>query len=109
MRKVSRKLHWGRGGGFLKHKGKGIKRLDFYNSSDRQMLKGGANREFDDEMAEDINCKELLRKYGPEGLLVIADKLKEVAWKDVQDGIEQSLTVDEACYDNVLKKIKGNE
>lgn len=36
LRKVSKKLHWGRGGGFLKAFGKGIKRLDFFNASQRR-------------------------------------------------------------------------
>ena len=35
-RKTDKKLHWGRGGRFLKHKGKGIKRLDFFNASQRK-------------------------------------------------------------------------
>ena len=35
-RKIDKKLHWGRGGGFLKHKGKGIKGLDFFTASQRQ-------------------------------------------------------------------------
>jgi len=35
MRKVSKKLHWGRGGRFLKASLKGIKRLDFFNGSQR--------------------------------------------------------------------------
>jgi hypothetical protein len=35
MRKVSKKLHWGRGGRFLKASVKGIKRLDFFNGSER--------------------------------------------------------------------------
>ena len=39
MRKVDKKLHWGRGGGFLKNWGKGIKRLDFFNASQRQAIK----------------------------------------------------------------------
>jgi hypothetical protein len=39
MRKVSKKHHWGRGGRFLKNSGKGIKGLDFYNASQRQVDK----------------------------------------------------------------------
>ena len=35
-RKVDKRLHWGRGRGFLKHKGKGIKGVDFYTPSERQ-------------------------------------------------------------------------
>ncbi len=35
-RKVDKRLHWGRGGGFLKHVGKGIKRLMFFTSSQRK-------------------------------------------------------------------------
>ena len=35
-RKTDTKLHWGRGGNFLKNKGKGIKGLDFFNASQRQ-------------------------------------------------------------------------
>lgn len=38
-RKVDKRLHWGRGGGFLKAKGKGIKRLDFFTASQRQVNK----------------------------------------------------------------------
>jgi hypothetical protein len=37
LRKVSKKLHWGRGGRFLKAIGKGIKRLDFFNASQRKI------------------------------------------------------------------------
>ena len=36
LRKVSKRRHWGRGGRFLKMCGKGIKRLDFFNQSQRQ-------------------------------------------------------------------------
>jgi hypothetical protein len=36
-RKVDKRLHWGRGGRFLKAKGKGIKRLDFFTSSQRRI------------------------------------------------------------------------
>lgn len=36
LRKVSKKLHWGRGGNFLKHKGKGIKGVTFFTSSQRK-------------------------------------------------------------------------
>lgn len=39
LRKVSKKLHWGRGGRYLKHKGKGVKGLHFYTSSQRKELK----------------------------------------------------------------------
>lgn len=39
MRKVSRKLHWGRAGLFLKEKVKGIKGVSFYNASFRKNLK----------------------------------------------------------------------
>lgn len=35
-RKVDKKLHWGRGGRFLKASGKGTKRLDFFTSSQRR-------------------------------------------------------------------------
>ena len=35
-RKVSKKLHWGRGGRFLKFVGKGIKGLTFFTSSQRK-------------------------------------------------------------------------
>ena len=43
MRKVSKKLHWGRGGGWLKEVGKGIKRLSFFNASQRR-----ANKKIED-------------------------------------------------------------
>ena len=36
LRKVSKKRHWGRGGKFLKHKGKGIKGLDFFTAAQRR-------------------------------------------------------------------------
>jgi hypothetical protein len=36
-RKVDKRLHWGRGGNFLKEKGKGIKRLSFYTSTQRRV------------------------------------------------------------------------
>ncbi len=35
-RKVDKKLHWGRGGAWLKAKGKGIKGLSFFTPSDRK-------------------------------------------------------------------------
>jgi hypothetical protein len=38
-RKTSKRLHWGRGRNFLKHKGKGIKRVTFYTSSQRRIDK----------------------------------------------------------------------
>lgn len=47
MRKVSKKLHWGRGGGFLKSWGKGIKRLDFFNASQRQANKKETRKEIE--------------------------------------------------------------
>jgi len=34
-RKTDKKLHWGRGGDFLKHKGKGAKGLAFFTSAQR--------------------------------------------------------------------------
>ena len=43
-RKTDKKLHWGRGGNFLKNKGKGIKGLDFFNASQRQL-----NKKIEDE------------------------------------------------------------
>ena len=43
-RKTDKKLHWGRGGSALKNKGKGIKRFDFFNASQRQQ-----NKKIDDE------------------------------------------------------------
>ena len=49
MRKVSKKLHWGRGGGFLKACGRGIKRLDFFNASQRLKDKRETKKEIDDE------------------------------------------------------------
>ncbi len=36
QRKISKKLHWGRGKNFAKAKGKGIKRLHFFTSSQRK-------------------------------------------------------------------------
>jgi len=108
MRKISRKLHWGRSSCFLKASGKGIKRVSFYTPSDRMNDKAGAVHEYESEMDDDVDYDFLLNKYGPEGLWLIADKMKEVALKDVHDGIEQSLTLDIACYDNVIK-IKENE
>lgn len=38
-RKTDKRLHWGRGKYFCKHKGKGIKGLHFYTSSQRQIYK----------------------------------------------------------------------
>ena len=35
-RKTNKRLHWGRGGRFLKHVGKGIKGLMFFTSSQRK-------------------------------------------------------------------------
>ena len=57
-------------------------------------------------MDDDVDYDFLLNKYGPEGLFLIADKMKEVALKDVHDGIAQSLTFDEECYDKVIKAIR---
>ena len=53
MRKVAKKLHWGRGGGFLKNWGKGIKRLDFFNASQRQAIKK--------ETRNEINSNEIYK------------------------------------------------
>lgn len=39
MRKVNKRLHWGRGGRWLKEKGKGIKGLSFFTPSQRQINK----------------------------------------------------------------------
>lgn len=44
MRKVDKKLHWGRGGGFLKSNLGRLKRVFFYNASDRQK-----NKKIEDE------------------------------------------------------------
>ena len=39
MRKVSKKLHWGRGGNWLKEFRKGIRRVSFYTASQRRVDK----------------------------------------------------------------------
>jgi len=49
LRKVSKKLHWGRDGRFLKSFGKGIKRLNFFNASQRQKNKKETNKEIENE------------------------------------------------------------
>lgn len=36
QRKTSKRRHWGRGKNFAKHKGKGIKGLHFFTSSQRK-------------------------------------------------------------------------
>ena len=36
-RKVDKRLHWGRGRGWLKATGKGMKRLIFFNASQRKL------------------------------------------------------------------------
>lgn len=48
-RKTDKRLHWGRGGGFLKEKGKGIKRLSFFTSSQRNLNKIEGKKEVDNE------------------------------------------------------------
>ena len=95
MRKISRKLHWGRSSCFLKASGKGIKRVSFFTPSDRASINQEAQNELEREMEEYIDYDKLLHKYGPEGLWIIADKLKNLALKDVYDGIEQSMMLDE--------------
>ena len=37
----------------------------------------------------EINFNTLLDKYGPEGLYLIADKLKEIADEDVRNALDQ--------------------
>lgn len=37
--KSNKRKHFGKGGGFLKHKGKGVKRCHFYTSSQRRVDK----------------------------------------------------------------------
>lgn len=46
-RKTDKRLHWGRGGNFLKHREPGIKRLDFFNASERRKLNKKENFEID--------------------------------------------------------------
>ena len=36
-------------------------------------------------VSQEIDFNKLLEKYGPEGLYIIADELKEIADKDVSD------------------------
>lgn len=43
LRKTDKKSHPGRGGNFLKAKGKGMKRLSFYTPSDRRANKKAVN------------------------------------------------------------------
>jgi hypothetical protein len=49
MRKVAKRLHWGRGGGFLKARVAGIKRLDFFNGSQRLKEKRETLKRINDE------------------------------------------------------------
>jgi len=49
MRKVAKRLHWGRGGRFLKASVKGIKRLDFFNGSQRRKEKREIEKEVNNE------------------------------------------------------------
>jgi hypothetical protein len=44
-RKSDKKLHWGKGQHFMKWKGKGIKRLCYFTSSQRQFLKKELHKE----------------------------------------------------------------
>ena len=39
LRKIAKKLHWGRGKWWFKSKGKGVKGVSFYTPSDRQESK----------------------------------------------------------------------
>ena len=48
-RKTDKRLHWGRGQSFCKTKGKGIKGLDYYTPSQRQVDK---KIDLDDEVSE---------------------------------------------------------
>jgi len=51
-RKVSKKLHWGRGGYFLKASVKGIKGLDFFNASQRLKIKKETDKEINEELTD---------------------------------------------------------
>jgi len=44
-RKTDKKLHWGRGGNWLKSKGKGKKGISFFTPSDRRLNKKLPNDE----------------------------------------------------------------
>lgn len=43
-----------------------------------------------DSVSKELDFNKLLEKYGPEGLFIIADKLKEIAIKDMSEALEQS-------------------
>jgi hypothetical protein len=61
-RKTDKKLHWGRGGNFMKHIGKGIKRLDFFTASQRR-LNNKIGTAMYDECMEIINkCNKKLNE-----------------------------------------------
>lgn len=49
LRKISKKLHWGRSSYFLKARVKGIKGLDFFNGSQRLKEKRETLKRIDDE------------------------------------------------------------
>jgi hypothetical protein len=49
LRKVAKRLHWGRGGSFLKARVGGIKRLDFFNGSQRLKEKRETLKRITDE------------------------------------------------------------
>jgi len=57
----------------------------------KNMLKQSVNedglREILEDMDREINFNALLDKYGPEGLYMIADRLKELADEDMEDTI----------------------
>ena len=48
-----------------------------------------------EEIDKELNFNAMLSKYGPEGLYLIADKLKELADEDVSNAINQ-------CNNNLI-------
>ncbi len=43
-----------------------------------------------DSVSKELDFNKLLEKYGPEGLYIIADKLKEIADNDVNEAFKQA-------------------
>lgn len=48
------------------------------------------NHEYEllNQMDKELNFEDLLNKYGPEGLYLLADKLKELADEDIRNALK---------------------
>lgn len=60
-----------------------------YDKNDKKYIDSNVQYTFLDCVDKEINFNALLHKYGPEGLYMIADKLKELADEDMRNGLAQ--------------------